>query len=76
MKLATFEKTNTATKTEYVAFSEHDTKVTRFIVDYTGDIEKCNYAIIQRQDLIKAGAVVRYVDINKAAMCLSVTVSI
>lgn len=75
MKLATFEKTNTATRTEYVVFSEHDTKVDRFILDYTGDVEKCNLAIYKRQKLIKAGAVVRYVDINKAAMCLSVTVS-
>lgn len=76
MKLATFEKTNTATKTEYVVFSEHDTHVKRFVVDYTGDIEKCNRGIIWRNSLIKAGAVVRYVDINKAAMCLSVTVAV
>lgn len=82
MKLATFEKVRTATATEYVVFHGEDV-IDSFTVDYcekdaTGnyDVHKLNNNINKRFYYEKQGATVRFVDVNKANGCLSVTIEI
>ena len=82
MKLTTFEKINTETKTEYTVFKKYDkTKgfqesdfVSTFEVNYLAEAEQLNKALTKLKELKKQGATVKHVRVNSHTHILTVTI--